>query len=125
MAQAADDGIDTGDETRIMFEQIKTVLRDYIGLPPWSVLAAVGLVAFLALNALLRKPLTSGWGLLAPLAIGIVLESYEIRVQYREVGLFAPGNDPLLVILARHGLDVLIMLAIPAVVVAIALVNSR
>lgn len=108
-----------------MLNQLKILLRDQVGLPPSAVLATIGLIAFLVLNALLRKPLTSGWGLLAPLAIGVALETYEIWVQYREIGLFAPGNDPLVMILGRHGLDVMSMLAVPVLVVVISSLVSK
>lgn len=108
-----------------MLERLKTILRDQLNLPPSFVLAAAGLVAHIALNALLRKPLTSASGLLAPLAIGVVLEAYEIWIQYRDVGLFAAGNDPLIVILGRHGTDVLIMLAVPVLLVVAGLLSSK
>ena len=101
-----------------MLDRLKTILRDQLGLPSWVVLAAAGLAAHVVLNVLLRKPATSAWGLLAPLTLGALLEAYEIWIQYRNIGLFAPGNDPLIVILGRHGLDVLVMLALPALLVA-------
>lgn len=108
-----------------MVNRLKTLLRDELGLPPWIVLATIGLFAFLALNALLRKPVTSAWGLLGPLVIGIALESYEIWAQYRDIGLFGPGNDPLIVILGRHGLDIVSMLGIPVLVVVTGLLVAK
>ena len=102
-----------------MANQLKTFLRDQLGLPSWVVLAAAGLLAHLALDTLLRKPVSSGWGLLGPLVVGVVLESHEIWVQYRDIGIFAPGNDALITILGRHSLDVLYMLAVPFLVVVI------
>jgi len=56
--------------------------------------------------------------LLAPVIVGILIEGYEIWVQYRDLGLFASGNDTLAVILLRHGLDILKMLALPVLLVA-------
>lgn len=108
-----------------MLNPIKTVLRDQLELPPWVVLATVGLLAHLIVNALLRKPLTSGWGLLGALVIGVVLESYEIWLQYRDIGLFAPGNDALLTILGRHGLDVVLMLAAPVNLLSIGVISAK
>ena len=88
-------------------------------------LLGVGCLAHLGLNLLLRKPLTSAGGLLAPLVLGIALESYEIWIQYKDSGLFAAGNDPLLTILGRHGLDVVAMLAIPLLLVALGAFSER
>ena len=102
-----------------MVSQLKTFLRDTLGLPTWAVIASAGLVTHLVLNLVLRKSPTSPWGLLAPLTIGVLVEAYEIWIQYRSIGLFAPGNDPILVILARHGLDVLLMLALPILLVTV------
>ncbi len=108
-----------------MLHQLKSLLRDGLGLPPVAVHVAVGLVAHLMLNLLLRKSATSAWGLLAPLLIGIAVESWEIWIQYREVGLTAAGNDPVLVILARHALDVVAMLAAPTLLVVAGALSSR
>lgn len=108
-----------------MLKQIKSLIRDQLGLSPAIVLVATGCVAYLLLNLLLRKPLTSAWGLLAPFLLGIAIESYEIWLQYRNVGLLAPGNDPLVFILARHGLDVLIILVVPALLVTLGLFQGR
>lgn len=49
----------------------------------------------------------------------VALESYEIWHEYAEVGLFAPGNDPVMTILARHCLDVVKALSAPAILVLI------
>ncbi len=108
-----------------MLQELKSLLRDRLGLPPVAVHVAVGLLAHLALNLLLRKSATSAWGLLAPLLIGIALESWEIWLQYRDIGLTAAGNDPVLVILARHALDVAAMLAAPALLVVGGALTSR
>ena len=108
-----------------MFQQIKSFIRDQLGLPPTAMLVAAGLVAHFALNALLRKSPTSAWGLLAPLVLGSALESYEIWIQYKDFGLLAPGNDPFISILARHALDVLKMLAVPLLMVAIGAWTTR
>ena len=88
-------------------------------------LAVAGCLIHLLLNAVLRKPVTSAWGLLGPLAFGVILESYEIWMQYRSIGLFAPGNDPLLTILARHGLDVLLMLSVPVLIVSAGALSAK
>lgn len=108
-----------------MIQQLKSLIRDQFGLPPDLVLGVTGCVSFLLLNLLLRKPLMSAWGMLAPLILGVLIESYEIWVQYRSIGLFAPGNDPLINILARHGLDVLKMLAAPILLVVLGLFSTR
>ena len=108
-----------------MLHQLKFIFRDKLGLPPWTVLVAVGCLAHVALNAVLRKPITSGWGLLGPLGLGVAVESYEIWIQYRTIGLFAPNNDPLLTILGRHGLDVLLMLAGPLLLVIIGAISAK
>ena len=50
--------------------------------------------------------------------LGIALESYEIWVQYRDVGLFYVGNDPLIIIVARHSVDVMIVLSAPLALLA-------
>lgn len=108
-----------------MLGQLKTVIRDQLGVPPWLALVVVGCLAHVAATALLRKPLTSPWGLIAPLAVGVALESYEIWRHYRGVGLLAPGNDPLLTILGRHALDVVLVLAGPLLVVALGVMIER
>lgn len=108
-----------------MPQQIKSLLRDQLGLSPSALLIAVGLLAHLALNGLMRKSAASPWGLLAPLILGMALEGYEIWIQYRDVGLAAPGNDPLLIILMRHALDVAKMLAGPLLLVAVGFVAAR
>ena len=108
-----------------MLDKLKSVLRDQMGLPPWAVMATVGLVSFLVLNALLRKPLTSGWGLLGPLIIGTALEAYEIWVHYRGIGLFAQGNDPIITILGRHAFDVVVIAALPVVLVLAGIISAK
>ena len=102
-----------------MLQQFKVFVRDQLGLPPLVVFLVTGCLAHFALNALLRKSPTSAWGLLAPLVLAVGIESYEIWLQYKNVGLLAPENDPLLVILLRHGLDVVKMLAAPLLIVAL------
>ena len=96
-----------------------------LGLPPIAVLITVGLLAHILLNALLRKSPLAAWGLLAPLCLGICLESYEIWMQYRKFGLFAPGNDPLAMIMIRHFVDVLWLLAAPTLLVVLAILLRR
>lgn len=108
-----------------MLQQIKSFLRDQIGLPPIVVLVAVGCAAHLLLNALLRKPATSAWGLLAPLVLGVTLESVEIWVHYREMDFWAQGGAQILAILARHGLDLLKIMLIPLSLVAIGMFSAR
>lgn len=108
-----------------MLDYLKTLLRDQLGLPVWVVLMIAGCLAHVVLNAVLRKPITSAWGLLAPLIIGVTLESYEIWVQYRNIGLFAAGNDPVIAILGRHALDVLSLLAVPLLLVAFGAITAR
>jgi hypothetical protein len=46
-------------------------------------------------------------------------------VQYRDAGLGAPDNDPLWMILGRHGMDVALMASLPVVVVATRFFSSR
>ena len=108
-----------------MLDRLKSALRDQLGLPAWAALLVGGLVSHIVLNVLLRKPLTSAWGILAPLTLGSVLEAYEIFAQYRDVGLLAPGNDPVWIIIARHLLDVIKMLALPVLLVLSGFVSSR
>ncbi len=108
-----------------MLEQLKSLLREQLGLPAWLVLVTGGLAAHLALTVVLRKAPASAWGLLAPLALGLAVEGYEIWVHYRHVGLLAPGNDPLWQILARHALDVARVLCLPLLLVAIGLWSAR
>ena len=108
-----------------MIEQLKTLLRDTLALPPDLVLAVSGLIGHLLLCLMLRLPMHSPWGLLAPAILGMLIEGYEIWVQYRDVGLFAPGNDPLGVILLRHALDLLKMLGLPLLLVVIGRTTSH
>jgi hypothetical protein len=108
-----------------MLEQIKSLIRDQLGLPAGVILAVTGIAAHLLLNAVLRKPPTSVWRLLAPFVLGLAIESYEIWVQYRDIGLLAPGNDPVKTILFRHGLDILKMLSAPLLLVAFGILSSR
>jgi hypothetical protein len=96
-----------------------------MGLPPAAVLVVSGLLAHIILNALLRKSMTSAWGIVAPLILGIGLETYEIWVQYRRSGLFAEGNDPLWIILARHGFDVLLVVLVPILLVGLGIIMRR
>ena len=51
-------------------------------LPPFLVLICLGLAAHLTLNLLLHKPLTSAYGLILPLVLGVSIEAHEIWVQY-------------------------------------------
>jgi len=108
-----------------MLQQIKTLLRDQLGLPPLAILAAAGLIAHLLLNMLLRRTPTSPWGLLAPILLGITLEAWEIWVQYKDIGLAAPESDPLIDILARHASDVVTMLAGPLLLVVAGAMSPR
>ena len=108
-----------------MLEQLKALLRDQFGLHPWAVLAAGGCIAHIVLNAVLRKPITSSWGLLGPLGLGVVLESYEIWLHYKDIGLFAPDNDTLPSILGRHGVDIVLMLAGPLVIVLVGAITAK
>lgn len=100
-----------------MVRDLKAIFRDYVGAPPWLVLILVGCVAHVASNVVMRKPITSAWGLIAPLTLGLALESYEIWEQYRQVGLFAPTNDSLLLILVRHAQDIALLLTAPVLIV--------
>jgi len=108
-----------------VLDRIKTLLRDQLGLPSWVFLAVAGLASHVAMDLVLKKPVTSALGLLAPLTLGIAIEAYEIWVHYRGVGLFAEGNDPGWQILGRHGLDVLTMLALPLGLVLAGHLSSR
>jgi hypothetical protein len=69
--------------------------------------------------------MTFALGLLAPLVLGIAIETYEIWVRYRDFGLLAPGNDPVWQIVARHGLDIVSMLVLPIVLVLVGTASSR
>ena len=83
------------------------------------VLVLAGLISHVLLCLALRKPVTSAWGLLAPMTLGLFIESYEIWVHYRDIGLFAAENDPLYAILLRHALDIIKMLALPFLIVIV------
>ena len=100
-----------------MLQELKNLLKDQWGLSPDLVLMLSGCLVYFAFNALLRKPALAPWGLVAPLVLALGLEACEIWDQYQHVGLFAPGNDPLLGIVVRHGLDVLKVMALPLVLV--------
>lgn len=102
-----------------MIEYIKTLLRDDLGISSDVVLVIAGILAHIVLCLILRKPIYSAWGLLAPLILGITLESYEIWIHYRNIGLFAEGNDPLFVILLRHSFDIIKLLSLPVLLVVI------
>ena len=108
-----------------MLDRLKHIFKVNLGLPPVVILITVGLLSHLLLNALLRKSPLAAWGLIAPLCLGICLEGYEICVQYRNIGLFAPGNDPLAMIFLRHFVDVLWLLAVPALLVVLELLLRR
>ena len=108
-----------------MLHRIKKFLRDQAGLPPIALLMGAGCIAHLLLNAVLRKPVTSAWGLLAPLALGLSLESIEIWVQYRDVGLLAQGGAGVLGIILRHSLDLLKVMLIPLSLVALGMFTTR
>ena len=64
-------------------------------------------------------------GVLGPAGLGVALESYEIWIQYRTIGLIVPGNNPLLTILGRHGFDVLLMPAGPLLVVVVGAISAK
>ena len=108
-----------------MLTQLKVFLRDTLGIPAAAVLLATGLLAHVVLCLLLRKPMVSAWGLIAPALLGVMIEAYEIWVQYREIGLFAPGNDPVAAILLRHAFDVAKMLLLPGLLVIAGKVLSQ
>ena len=74
---------------------------------------------------MLRRPITSPWGLLAPVCLGVALESYEIWIQYRNVRLFSPSNDTLFTILGRHGLDIVFMIAGPILLVVVGAIFAK
>ena len=96
---------------------IKAVLRDHLDLHPIAVLAALGMLMFLSLNWVLRKPLWSPEGLSAPLLVGVLIETLEIWQHYGG-GSCAQGScESWITIIARHSVDVLAMLSIPAVLV--------
>ncbi len=101
-----------------MISTIKSFLRETLALPPELVLVVAGLVSHVMLCLLLGRSPYAAWGLLGPLIFGVALEGYEIWVHYKDIGLFAPGNDSLLTILLRHGKDVLLMLSLPLLLVA-------
>jgi hypothetical protein len=105
-----------------VFQQLKSFLVNQLGIPPSAALVVLGCAAHLALNTALKKSPGSAWGLLAPLLLGLGLESYEIWHHYRDIGLYAPGNDPLSTILARHSLDIVKMLAAPSLLVVLVLI---
>ena len=107
-----------------MLTHLKSLIREW-GIPPWAVLLIAGLMSYLALNAVLKKPWASPWGLLAPLLLGVLIEGYEIWVHYRDIGLFAADNDPLWRILGRHSLDVLKMLALPLLLTVAGQISAR
>ena len=107
-----------------MLAKLKSLVHQS-GIPPWAVLLVVGGASHLALNALLKKPWASPWGLLAPLLLGVLIEGYEIWAHYRHIGLFASGNDPLSMILGKHSVDVLIMLALPLLLVFAGQTSAR
>ena len=100
-----------------MLQQFKSILGGQLGLSPFLILVVAGFTAHLALNAVLKKPPGSAWGMLAPLLLGLGLESCDIWLHYKDIGLYAPGNDPVITILARHSLDILKMLAAPLLLV--------
>jgi hypothetical protein len=101
----------------MVLSQIKEFLRDVVGLPPLLVLVGLGLASHVVSNLLLEKPITSAYGLVIPLILGTSIEAYEIWLQYRQIGLLAPGNDPVWMILARHAMDVVFILAAPTALV--------
>lgn len=84
-----------------------------------------GLAAHLALNAVLRKPWNSAWGLLAPFACGLALESYEIWIHYRDRGGQAAFIGDLAGIVARHLMDLLLMCFLPVLAVLIGVLSAR
>jgi hypothetical protein len=100
-----------------VLDRLKHVLTSSLGLPPVVVLTTAGLVAHILLNSLLRKSPLAAYGLIAPLCLGIGLESFEVWQQYRRVGLFAPGNDSLPLIIMRHFVDVLWLMVAPGLLV--------
>ena len=108
-----------------MLDQLKTFIRDHLGVPPVAALILVGGVVHIGLNWLLKKPMTSPWGFFGVLTLAVAIEGWEIWVQYRDIGLFAPGNASVLVIFGRHGLDVLAMSVVPALLVVAGIVMSR
>ena len=108
-----------------MFEHIKSFLRDTLALPSGLILMIVGLVSHILFCLLLRKPLNSAWGLLAPVLLGILIESYEIWIHYRDIGLLAPDNDPLGVILLRHSFDIFKMLMLPSLLVILSKISMH
>jgi len=97
--------------------QLKVFLRDTLGIPAAAVMLVTGLLAHIVLCLLLRKPIVSAWGLLAPALLGVMIEAYEIWVQYRQIGLFALGNDPVATILLRHAFDIAKLLLLPGLLV--------
>lgn len=100
-----------------MLIQIKDLIRNQLGIPPAMALLIAGAVLHLATNLLLRRRLTSIAGLCVTAVIAVSIEAGEIVIAYRDVGIFTPGADPLYVIVGRHMVDVILMLAIPGMLV--------
>lgn len=96
-----------------------------MGLSPWIVVLIAGCTVHLAVNAALWRPLTSGWGLLAPFALRRALEASENWARYQDIELSVPGNDPLAVALGRHAVVVMIMVAAPRFLVSSGVVTPR
>lgn len=107
-----------------MLENIKSFVRDTLAIPPSLILVCAGIIAHLLLCLILRKPYYSAWGLLAPLVLGMLIESYEIWSHYKEIGLFAASNDPVLLIFFRHSLDIVKMLMLPLLLVIFGKITS-
>ncbi len=107
-----------------MISELKSLIVETLGIPPVVVLACAGLAAHLLANFVLDRPATSALGLLLAVALGLLVEGYEIYLAYRDVGLLAPGNDPVWRILLRHGADVLALVAMPVLLVGYGFVRS-
>jgi hypothetical protein len=101
-----------------MLDQLTYFLHDQVNLPPYAALLIVGLVAHLALNAVLGKSPFSPWGLLGPLLLGVATHGSDLLA----TGLFATG---FLALSLAYSLAILKLLLLPALLVVIGFMTPR
>ena len=108
-----------------MLEGLKHLLVEQSGIPVELLLVLLGSGLHVVTNMACRRSVYAPPGLFACLAAGICLECRDIWAHYKSIGLFAPQNDPLGEILLRHAVDIAWLSALPAAIVAGALIFRK
>jgi hypothetical protein len=108
-----------------LLQQIKSFIRDTLGMPPAVTVTRDRFSRAPGTQCAVAQTFRIALWLMGPAILGLAIESWEIRDQYHAIGLTAPGNDPITMILMRHGFDVGLMLTGPLLLIGFARLRTR